>query len=84
MEDDIQLPTPSYKSSPQVAARRARFTRLVKGVVGVCLGICVIGFAMDLFAGTHESSSPSVVARVRSSVAETHLEKSVAANLHRR
>lgn len=84
MEDDIQLPTTSYKSTPQVAARRARLARIVKAVVGVCLGICVTAFAMDLFAGTHQNSSTSVAARARASIAGTHLEKAAATNLHRR
>ena len=62
-DDDVLASIPSPKSAPAVIARRIRFTRWVKGVVGVCLALCTVALAVGVWNATHPSDD--VAARTR-------------------
>lgn len=52
--ESIVLPADSIlneKQQPHVAERRARLTRLVKGAVGACLGLCVLALGVSALSG---------------------------------
>lgn len=52
--ESIVLPTDpilNEKRQPHVAERRARLTRVVKGALGVCLGLCVLALGVSALSG---------------------------------
>jgi hypothetical protein len=61
-------PVLSEKLEPRVAERRARFRRMVKGMLGACVGLCIVALAVTALSGgetpsaSAATSAPSVAA----------------------
>lgn len=51
-------PIVGLKRAPDVAARRARFTRVVKLTVGICLAICMLAAVVHVATGTARAAAP--------------------------
>ncbi len=56
------------KSEPEVAERRARLRRVVKGTLGVCGGMCLIALVVSIVSGGPETANAATAASVANTV----------------
>jgi hypothetical protein len=63
--DSIVLPNDPIlhaKLDPRIAERRARFRRVVKGMLGACVGMCVVALVVTAVSGGETPSANAATA----------------------
>ncbi len=65
--DSIVLPSDPIlqaKSQPEIAARRAKLRRVVKGMVGVCGAMCIVALVVSIVSGSPETANAATTSMV--------------------